>query len=248
MPAGRVLTDACIHMTIQAYHEVDCRMPLLDPSKTHPMSMPDGTVIRQVVHLNRVIDHPRMEIGDFSYYHNFEELDDYASVIAPYLFPPSPEKLVIGKFCQFAHGVRFITSSANHDMSGFSTYPFRNFMMTPQTGMDEVAAMFEVPGRKGDTNVGNDVWMGMDAIAMPGVTIGHGCIVAARSVVVSDLPPYTIAGGNPAKPLKQRFDDRTIETLLSLRWWDWPIEAVEAHIDAICGADLETLQTVAGTI
>lgn len=208
------------------------------------MTLPDGTVIRQVVHLNRVIDHPRIEIGDFSYYHNFEELTDYAAFLAPYLFPVSPEKLVIGKFCQFAHGVRFITSSANHDMTGFSTYPFRNFMMTAQTSEEEMLSLFDIPDRKGDTIIGNDVWIGMDAVVMPGVTIGDGVIVAARSVVVGDVPPYTIVGGNPAKPLRRRFDEATIEDLLRIRWWDWPIKTIEDSIDAITGADIDALRRV----
>ena len=124
-------------------------MPLLDPAKRHPMVMPDGTVVRQVVHLKAVIDHPRIAVGEFSYYHHFEELPDYAAFLAPYLFPLSPEKLVIGKFVQIAHGVRFITSSANHDMRGLSTYPFTNFTMTPETTRDDILAMFQVPGAQG---------------------------------------------------------------------------------------------------
>jgi virginiamycin A acetyltransferase len=217
------------------------KQTLLDPTKKHPMVMPDGTVIKQVVHLNQVIDHPRIEIGDFSYYHNFEELDDYAGTLAPYLFPVSPEKLIIRKFTQIAHGVRFITSSANHNMNGFSTYPFNNFMMTQETTSDEILAMFDIPGKKGDTVVGNDVWLGMDVTIMPGVTIGDGAIVSARSVVVKDVEPYTIVGGNPAKPLKKRFDEHTIQVLREIKWWDWKIDKIEANIDAITGANLNAL-------
>lgn len=216
-------------------------MPLLDATKKYPMVMPDGTVIRQVVHLNQVIDHPRIEIGEFSYYHNFEELADYAGYLAPYLFPMSPEKLVIGKFVQLAHGVRIITSSANHNMNGFSTYPFNNFMMTPETSREEILAMFDVPGKKGDTVIGNDVWIGMDAVIMPGVTIGDGAIVSARSVIVKDVEPYTIVGGNPATFLKKRFDDAIINALLKIKWWDWPIDKIEANLVHITGADIEAL-------
>ena len=218
---------------------------LLDPTRKYPMVMPDGTVITQTVHLNQVVDHPRIEVGDFTYYHNFEELEDYAAYLAPYLFPLSPEKLVIGKFVQMAHGVRFITSTANHDMSGFSTYPFNNFTMTPETTMDDVKAMFQVPGRKGDNVVGNDVWMGMDALVMPGVTIGHGAVIAARSVVVKDVEPYTVVGGNPARTIRKRFDDATIQALLELRWWDWPVERIQANVEAITGADLAALTALA---
>ena len=181
---------------------------MLDPSVTYPMIMPDGTTIKQVVHLNRVIDHPRISVGDFSYYSNFDELDNYAAALAPYLFPLSPEQLIIGKFVQIAHGVRFITSSANHNLNGFSTYPFKNFMMTSQTTREEIQALFEVPNRKGDTVVGNDVWIGMNATIMPGVHIGDGAIIGACSVVTHDVEPYTVVGGNPAAPRKNRFRRR----------------------------------------
>lgn len=217
---------------------------MLDPTQKHPMVMPDGTAIMQVVHLNQVIDHPRIEIGAFSYHHNFEELEDYAGFLAPYLFPLSPEKLVIGKFVQIAHGVRFITSSANHDVSGFSTYPFNNFMMTPDTSIDDMAAMFDIPGRKGDTIVGNDVWIGMDATIMPCVSIGDGSIISARSVVVKDVAPYTIVGGNPAKPLKKRFEDDVIQALLEIKWWNWPVDMIEKHLHLITGPNIEALMQV----
>ncbi|MCB2226980.1 MAG: CatB-related O-acetyltransferase [Desulfarculaceae bacterium] len=186
-----------------------------------------------------------MEIGDFSYFGHLEVLEDYAGYLAPYLFPLSPEKLVIGKFCQLAHGVRIITSSANHDMSGFSTFPFNNFTMTPHTTMDDIRAMFNVPGRKGDTVIGNDVWMGMNATIMPGVTVGDGAIISVGAVVARDVEPYTIVGGNPAQPLKKRFDEATIQALLEIRWWDWPVEKIEANIDAITSADIEKLREVA---
>lgn len=207
--------------------------------------MPDGTEIKTVVHLNQVIDHPKMEIGDFSYFGHFEVLDDYAAYLAPYLFPLSPEKLVMGKFCQIAHGVRFITSSANHFMGGFSTFPFNNFMMTPHTTMEDIQAMFQVSEKKGDTIIGNDVWIGMEAVIMPGVTIGDGAIIGSRSVVVKDVEPYTIVGGNPAKPLKKRFDEATIATLLKMQWWNWPVDKIEANLDAILGADIEKLRDIA---
>ena len=209
------------------------------------MVMPDGTEIKTVVHLNQVIDHPKMEIGDFSYFGHFEVLDDYAAYLAPYLFPLSPEKLVMGKFCQIAHGVRFITSSANHFMGGFSTFPFNNFMMTPQTTMEDIQAMFQVSEKKGDTIIGNDVWIGMEAVIMPGVTIGDGAIIGSRSVVVKDVEPYTIVGGNPAKTLKKRFDEATIATLLKMQWWNWPVDKIEANLDAILGADIEKLRDIA---
>jgi len=208
------------------------------------MVMPDGTVIEQCVHLNRVIDHPRIEIGDFTYFGHLDPLEDYAGYLAPCLFPPSPERLIIGKFCQIAHGVQFITSSANHDMSGFSTFPFANFMMTPDTCEEDVAALFEVPNRKGDTVIGNDVWIGMGAVIMPGVTVGDGAIIGARSVVTRDVEPYVVVGGNPVRLLRRHFDDETARALLEIRWWDWPVELIQASVSAITGADIAALRAV----
>ena len=217
----------------------------LDADKKYPMVMPDGAEIKQTIHLKYFIDHPRIEVGEFSYYHNFEILEDYATCLAPYLFPLSPEKLIIGKFCQFAHGVKFITSSANHNMGGFSTYPFNNFMMTPQTTLDEIKNLFLMPGNRGDTVIGNDVWLGMDSVIMPGVTVGDGAIVGARSVVTKDVAPYTLVAGNPARALKQRFDTETIKELLEICWWNWPIETIEKNIDHITGNDIEELKRIA---
>ena len=201
--------------------------------------MPDGMVIEQVVHLKKVINHPRIEIGEFSYYHNFETLNDYASFLAPYLFPLSPDKLIIGKFVQIAHGVRFITASANHSMNGFSTYPFTNFMMTSKTTSEDIVAMFKEFSYKGDIIVGNDVWIGFEATIMPGVKIGDGAIIGAKSVVTKDIEPYTIVGGNPAKVIRKRFDDEVIEMLLTIKWWDWSIEKIEENIHIIAGKDID---------
>ncbi len=203
--------------------------------------MPDGTEIKTVVHLNQVINHPRIEIGDFSYFGHFEVLQDYASFLAPYLFPLSPEKLIIGKFCQIAHGTRIITSSANHNMNGFSTFPFNNFMMTPETTSKKIEAMFQFPGKKGDTIIGNDVWIGMEAIIMPGVTIGDGAIIGARSVVIKDVKPYSIVGGNPAKEIKKRYPDNIIQTLCRIKWWNWDVEKIEQNLEVILSSDLEKL-------
>ncbi|MDD2837973.1 CatB-related O-acetyltransferase [Sulfuricurvum sp.] len=214
-------------------------MPLLNSNKKHPMIMPDGMVIEQVVHLKKVINHPRIEIGEFSYYHNFETLNDYASFLAPYLFPLSPDKLIIGKFVQIAHGVRFITASANHSMNGFSTYPFTNFMMTSKTTSEDIVAMFKEFSYKGDIIVGNDVWIGFEATIMPGVKIGDGAIIGAKSVVTKDIEPYTIVGGNPAKVIRKRFDDEVIEMLLTIKWWDWSIEKIEENIHIIAGKDID---------
>lgn len=214
-------------------------MPLLNCNKKYPMIMPDGTIIKQVVHLKEVINHPRISVGDFSYYHNFTILDDYASFLAPYLFPLSPDRLIIGKFVQIAHGVRFITASANHNMNGFSTYPFTNFMMTSETTSEDIVAMFKESSHKGDIIVGNDVWIGLDATIISGVKIGDGAIIGAKSVVINDVEPYTIVGGNPAKVIRKRFEDEFIEMLLTIKWWDWSIEKIEENIEIIIGSNID---------
>ncbi|MEI9903602.1 MAG: hypothetical protein WDN06_06155 [Asticcacaulis sp.] len=138
-------------------------MPLLDRSARHPIRLPDGTAVPTAVYLNQVIDHPRMAIGDYSYASNLTAPSDWAQTLAPYLFAFSRERVTIGRFCQFAHGTTFITSSANHPMAGFSTYPFRVFK--PET----MAAYLDLPVK--DTVIGNDVWTGHGVMVMPGVTL-----------------------------------------------------------------------------
>lgn len=209
-------------------------MPLLNMDVVHPITAPDGTVITNTVYLQNVIDHPRITVGAYSYASNFTPQSNWAQTLAPYLFPISKEKLVIGKFCQFAHGTTFITSSANHPMGGFSTYPFRVFK--PETMIDYI----NLPSR--DTVIRHDVWIGHNATIMPGVTIGSGAIIASGAVVTKDVAPYIIVGGNPAQVIRQRFSDKIISELLEIKWWDWPIDKIEANLAAIEGADTETLK------
>jgi virginiamycin A acetyltransferase len=210
--------------------------PQLQVDAAHPITLADGTVVAGTVYLKNVINHPRISVGEFSYASNFAPQRDWAATLAPYLFPFSKEKLVIGKFCQFAHGATFITSSANHPLQGFSTYPFRIF--DPATMVDYL----DLPFR--DTVVENDVWIGHEALIMPGVTLGSGAIIASRAVVTKDVPPYCVVGGNPARVIKSRFDDATTAALLALHWWDWPVEKIQANLAAIEGADLAKLQAI----
>ncbi|MEN3147735.1 CatB-related O-acetyltransferase [Neorhizobium sp. IRAMC:178] len=207
-------------------------MPLLDATATHPITLPDGSLYRDTVYLKNVVDHPRMEIGDFSYYTHSGEPEETAGILAPYLFHGSRERLVIGKFVQIARGSYFITSSANHPMTGFTTYPFRIFK-------PETFGYKDLPVR--DTIVGHDVWIGHNAAIMPGVTIGHGAIIAAASVVTRDVPPYAVVGGNPAGLIRMRFPDEIVTELLGLAWWDWPIDKIEAKLPALERGDLEAL-------
>jgi len=210
--------------------------PFLDASARYPIMLPSGERHLPTVHLNKAINHPNIEIGDYSYYSDFEPVDDYVARIAPYIYPGAPEKLVIGKFVQIANGVRFITSSANHPMRGFSTYPFAVF------NPDTMGAYVDEVAGHGDTVVGNDVWLGYCATVLPGVRIGDGAIVGAGAVVSRDVPPYAIVGGNPARVIRMRFDPATIEALLAIRWWDWDIGRIERAWPALEAADLEALR------
>jgi virginiamycin A acetyltransferase len=209
-------------------------MPLLEATATHPITLPDGTLYRDTVYLKNVIDHPRMEIGEFSYYTHSGKPEETAQILAPYLGHSCRERLVIGKFVQIARGSYFITSSANHPMTGVTTYPFRIFK-------PETFGYKDLPVK--ETVVGHDVWIGHDAAIMPGVSIGHGAIVAAASVVARNVPPYAVVGGNPARLIRMRYDNEIITQLLRLAWWDWPIEKIEANLPALETGDLTALIT-----
>lgn len=191
----------------------------------------------QICFIKNTITNPNIIIGDYTYYDDPEDSENFERNVL-YHYPFIGDKLIIGKFCALAQGVKFIMNGANHKLSGFSTYPFQIFgngweQVMPQAG--------ELPF-KGDTVVGNDVWLGYEAIVMPGVTIADGAIVAAKSVVVSDVPPYTIVGGNPARVIRQRFAAEIIAALLEITWWDWSIETISQSLEAIVAADIESLR------
>jgi virginiamycin A acetyltransferase len=202
------------------------------PTDPHPMAG-----FPQVCFIKNTVKNPAIIVGDYTYYDDPENSEDFERNVL-YLFPFIGDKLVIGKFCAIARGVRFLMNGANHKLTGLSTYPFGIF------GQGWEAAIPK-PGDlkiKGDTVIGNDVWLGYEAVVMPGVKIGNGAIVAAKSVVTSDVPAYGIVGGNPAKLIKKRFDEDTIVALQTLAWWDWPVEKITAAIPAIIGADIEALK------
>jgi virginiamycin A acetyltransferase len=197
------------------------------PDDSHPMAG-----FPQVGFLKPLVKNPNVVVGEYTYYDDPDGPEHFASKCVLYHFPFVGDRLVIGKFCALARGVKFIMNGANHKLSGFSTYPFYIF----GRGWEGVApAPGELP-YKGDTVIGNDVWLGYDALIMPGVKVGDGAIVAARAVVTSDVSPYTIAGGNPAKPVKQRFPDEVAAELLVIRWWDWPVDKITRNLHAIIGA------------
>lgn len=204
-----------------------------DPTNPHPM---EG--FPQVCFIKNTVSNPNIIIGDYTYYDDPDDSENFERNVL-YHFPFIGDKLIIGKFCALARGITFIMNGANHKMSGFSAYPFEIFgeswsRVMPQPG--------EYPF-KGDTVIGNDVWIGYDAVIMPGVTIGDGAIVAAKSVVTKDVPPYTIVGGNPAQVIRQRFSDDIVQCLLAIAWWNWDTEKITRNLETIVSADIEALKT-----
>ena len=210
-------------------------MTLPDPKERNPLLLPDGTRDNATVFLNQVIDHPNIEIGDFTYANNAREPVDFAASLAPYLYPGAPEYLKIGKFCQIAFGVQFVTATANHPMEGVSTYPFAIF--DPPRFMSYRSSL----PRGKDTVIGNDCWIGREAMLLPGATLGNGVIVGARAVVSGNVPDYAIVAGNPAKIIRMRFSDDRILQLNQICWWDWEIEKIDRFVEAIEGGDMEKL-------
>jgi virginiamycin A acetyltransferase len=191
----------------------------------------------QVCYIKNTVSNPNIVIGDYTYYDDPEDSENFERNVL-YHFPFIDDKLIIGKFCALARGVKFIMNGANHKLSGFSTYPFQIFgngweRMMPQPG--------DLPF-KGDTVIGNDVWIGYEAVIMPGVRIGDGAVVASKSVVVADVPPYAVVGGNPAQLIKKRFSDETIQALLGIAWWDWDAGKVTRNLERIVAADLAALR------
>src|SRR3954451_14198292 len=206
-----------------------------DPTVVHPVA---GQ--QRVVFLRPIVRNPRIEIGEYTYYDHPDDPLAFERDAVLYAF--GPERLVIGGFCAIAAGVRFIMPGANHAALGPSTFPFGIFgEPCAERTMDLVMG---APSR-GDTVVGNDVWLGHRVLVMPGVTIGDGAIVAAASVVTSDIPPYAIAGGNPARVLRMRYDEDDVARLLRAAWWDWPVELVTQHARAIMSGTPEELERIA---
>lgn len=205
-----------------------------NPQDKHPMPG-----FPQICFIKNTVKNPKIIIGDYTYYDDPEDSENFERNVL-YHYDFSQDKLIIGKFCALATGIKFIMNGANHRISGFSTYPFNIF----GNGWEKATPEEDELPYKGDTIVGNDVWIGYESIIMPGVTIGNGAIIAAKSVVVKDVPPYSIVGGNPARIIKQRFSDETIKALLKIAWWNWDIQKISAHLEQIVAADLNALLTI----
>lgn len=189
----------------------------------------------RLVYLKNIIQNPNIIVGEYTYYDDFDNPENFERNVL-YHFDFVGDKLIIGKFCSIASDVKFIMNGGNHRTDWFTNYPF------PIFGSGWEVAMPESWPNKGDTVIGNDVWIGYGATIMPGVTIGDGAIVATGAIVTKSVEPYTIVGSNPAQVIRKRFDESIIQELLALRWWDWDAAKITRNVQAICSGEIEELR------
>lgn len=196
---------------------------------------------KQTVYLNAVVKDPQIEVGDYTIYNDFVAdplLFEKNNVL--YHYPIHREKLIIGKFCSIACGTKFLFNCANHTLKSLSTYTFPLFHDEWELEKSNITTAWD---NKGDIVIGNDVWIGYEAVIMAGVHIGDGAIIAARAVVTKDVPPYTIVGGTPAKKIRKRFDAEVIQQLLMLKWWDWSTDKIRQCLPYIAEGKMNELLT-----
>ncbi len=192
------------------------------------------------IYLKNAITNPAISVGDYTMYHDFvHDPREFEKNNVLYQYPINGDRLKIGKFCSIACGAKFLFNSANHALGSLSTYPFPIF--ADAWGLDW-KRVTEAWDNKGDITIGNDVWIGYEAVILAGVTIGDGAIIGTRAVVTKDVPPYTIVGGVPAKPIRKRFSEETIADLEKMRWWDWEEEKIARHIWDIQAGNVEKLK------
>lgn len=186
--------------------------------------------------LKSIVKNPLIEVGDFTYYDDFEDVANFEKNVK-YLFDFTGDRLGIGKFCAIASGVTFIMNGGNHLLDAVSTFPFSIF----GSGWEGAMEGKSFPS-KGNTVVGNDVWIGYNSVITPGVHIGDGAVIASCSVVTRNVAPYSIVGGNPAGEIRKRFSDAHIQALLDIRWWNWPVEKITRNLHLLTGNDAEALR------
>lgn len=208
-----------------------------DPNQKHPSTRADLT---NVVFLKNELSTPLIEAGDFTYYDNEGFRPPFEQANVKYLY--GPQRLVIGKFTAIAPGATFLMPGGNHPMVGPSTYPFTMF---GGDWMEQTLDTFLEIEQPGDTVVGNDVWIGRDATILPGVHIGDGAVIGAGSIVTKHVQPYEIVAGNPARPVRTRFDKEDVARLLKLRWWDWSVERITKHAAVIMSGTPRELEELA---
>lgn len=209
------------------------------------MTVPENKIYprndRESVYLKNVISDPNITVGGYTIYNDFvNDPTQFEKNNVLYHYPVNGDKLIIGKFCAIACGAKFIFTSANHTLKSLSNYTFPVF--AGEWGLDW-KNVTDAWDNKGDIVIGNDVWIGYEAVIMPGVHIGDGAIVGTRAVVTKDVPPYTIVGGVPAREIRKKFDPQTVETLQRLQWWNWPYEKIREHLPDIMSGNLQNLQT-----
>lgn len=198
-----------------------------NPKAIHP-----NENIPSVCFIRNTITRPNIIVGEYTYYDDPADSENFQEHV-PHHYEFIGDKLIIGKFCAIGKGIEFVMNGANHRMNSVTTYPF-NIM---GGGWEKCTPAIEDLPIKGDTVVGNDVWIGQNVTVMPGIHIGDGAVIAADSVVTGDIPAYHIAGGNPCRVIRKRFDDALIEHLLKLRWWDWDAEKISDNLEALCSGD-----------
>lgn len=195
--------------------------------------------IRQLVFIKNVITRPNIQAGEYSYYDDPDGAERFEEHVTHH-YEFLGDRLIIGKFCAIARGVEFVMNGANHRMNSVTTYPF-NIM---GGGWEAFAPAMDALPYKGDTVVGNDVWIGQNVTVLPGVHIGDGAIIGANSVVAKDVPPYCIAAGNPCRVIRKRFADGLIAYLLELKWWNWDADKIFRNMEALCSGDLNRIRNI----
>lgn len=208
------------------------------PTEMHPMKGFD-----QVCFIKNAIKNPNIIVGDYTYYDDPVDSEGFERNVL-YHYPFINDRLIIGKFCAIARDVKFIMNGANHKIDAFTTYPFYIF----NNGWERVTPKDKELPFKGDTVIENDVWIGYGSLIMPGVTIGNGSIIASQSVVVSDVKPYTIVGGNPAKPIRQRFSEEVVSLLQRIQWWNWPIEKITENLSILTSNNEQLLRSISSSM
>lgn len=205
-----------------------------DPNAIHP-----NPSIPSVCYIKNVVTRPTIQVGEYTYYDDPMDSEDFEKHVTHH-YDFNGDRLIIGKFCAIGKGVEFIMNGANHRMCSVTTYPF-NIM---GGGWEKCTPTLDELPLKGDTVVGNDVWFGQNVTVLPGVHIGDGAIIASNSVVASDVPPYCVAGGNPCRVIRRRFDEVLTAYLLDLKWWDWPAEKIFRNLETLCSGDLEKIRDI----
>lgn len=209
------------------------------PFGPNPNDLYPNPAVPSVCFIKNAITRPNILVGDYTYYDDVDGAERFEEHVTHH-YPFLGDRLVIGKFCAIAKGIEFVMNGANHRMCSVTTYPF-NIM---GGGWECATPVLEELPLKGDTVVGNDVWIGQNVTVLPGVHIGDGAILAANSVVAKDIPPYHIAGGNPCRIIRKRFDDDLIAYLLELKWWDWPAEKIFRNLNILCSGDLSSIRAI----